>query len=61
MRNKKTLRVFIALAAVIVCVMGASMTAYAFTDEDAEREVDLDEILTPVVTPAPTPEPSLTI
>jgi len=52
---------FALIAAVMLCgMMGATMTAYAFTDEDAEREVDLDEILTPVVTPAPTTEPTRT-
>ena len=48
---------FSLIAAVMLCgMMGASVTAYAYTDPDAEREVDLGEILTPVVTPAPTPE-----
>lgn len=52
---------FALIAAVMLCgVMGATMTAYAFTDEDAEREVDLDEILTPVVTPEPIPTPEPT-
>jgi hypothetical protein len=62
MRNKKTLRMITALiASVMICgMMGATMTAYAYTDEDAEREVDLDEILTSAVTPDPTPEPTPT-
>ena len=53
---------FALIAAVILC--GASMTAYAYTDEDAEREINLGEILTPVVTPVsvptqePTPDPT---
>jgi hypothetical protein len=35
----------------------APMTAYALTDEDAEQEIDLSELLIPVVTPEPTPTP----
>jgi len=60
MRNKRTLRVLIALMAVLIITPMFAMTAYAFTDEDAEREVDLSEILTSAVTPDPTPEPTPT-
>jgi hypothetical protein len=56
------MRVITALMfAVLLCgLLAAPMTAYAKTDEDAETEVDIGEILTPVVTPEPTPEPTPT-
>ena len=60
MKNKGIMRVFIALtAAVILC--GASMTAYAYSDEeevDEVDEVDIGELLTPVISPEPVPEPT---
>jgi len=53
--------IFSLIAAVMLCgMMGATVTAYAYTEPDADREVDLDEILTSVVTPDPTPEPTPT-
>ena len=52
MRNKKTLRALTALiAAVILCgIMAAPMTAYAYTDEDAEPETE------PITEAEPEPE-----
>jgi len=52
MRNKKTLRALTALiAAVILCgIMAAPMTAYAYTDEDAETETE------PITEAEPEPE-----
>ena len=60
MRNNKALRLVIIVATIICVVLGASLTAYAFSDDDAERDIDLSEILIPVVTPEPIPTPEPT-
>lgn len=63
MRNKRFLRVLAALAAVLIAVPLFSMTALAYTDEDAEIEAAIPEIMTPeelepTSDPEPTPEPT---
>jgi len=50
MRNKRTLRVLIALMAVLIITPMFAMTAYAFTDEDAETETE------PITEAEPEPE-----
>jgi len=50
MRNKRTLRVFIALMAVLIITPMFAMTAYAYTDEDAETETE------PITEAEPEPE-----
>ena len=60
MRNKRIMRVFIALVTVLAIAPVSATAAYAFSDENAQSGVDLSEILIPVVTPEPTsiPEPA---
>ena len=57
MKNKKASRLILITAVIFCVVMGATMTAYAYSDENERRDIDLGAILTPVITPEPVSDP----
>jgi flagellar basal body-associated protein FliL len=60
MRNSKLFRVLITLAVVVMLTAAFSVTAFAYTDPEAEQTEEPAATATPEVTPEPTAEPTPT-